>query len=439
MGSHSETLFHRARQVFPDGTSRVTIERDPQPRYVARGEGAYLIDVDGRRFLDLNANFTTLIHGHGFAPVVAALEQQVRRGLCFPNPTEGEIALAELLCARVPHLESLRFVSTGSEAVMFAIKAARAFTGRSSIAKIEGAFHGAYDWAEVAYASTPANWGTAEAPAATPYYHAVPPSVLDEVVPLRFNDAEGCARRIEQHARELAAVLIDPMPSRAGLIQPEPAFIEAIASTARRHGVLVISDEVLNFRQDFRGASAKYGLVPDLFALGKIIGGGLPIGAVGGRSDVMRVFSADRGRPLVPQGGTFAANPLAMAAGLAAMQALGPDQFAHLDALGEQLRQGLRAAIAGTGAPLSITGAASLFRIHTANTPPREFRELSIAPASAHVLRELTRHFAAHDIMLPAGAAACLSTPMVGSEIQRVIDVFAEFLRSRATVLEELR
>jgi glutamate-1-semialdehyde 2,1-aminomutase len=435
----SERAYERARRVFPDGTSRATIERDPTPRYIARGEGAYVIDLDGRRFLDLNANFTTLIHGHGFEPVTQALAAQLQKGLCFANPTESEIALAELLRERVPHLERIRFVTTGSEGVMFAVKAARAFTGRSAIAKIEGAYHGSYDWAEVAYASTRENWGAGDSPAPTPYYNGMPQSVMQEVVPLRFNDAAGAARRITERAADLAAVLIDPMPSRAGLIPPEPAFIRAVSDTARRHGVLVISDEVLNFRQDLRGASARYGLVPDLFALGKIIGGGLPVGAVGGRAEVMRVFAADTARAQLPQGGTFAANPMAMVAGRAAMSALDERQFTHLEALGEQLRSGLRAAIEKTAAPFCITGAASLFRIHTSRTPPREFRELHATPAANRVLRELTRHFAAHGIVLPNSAAACLSTPMTSAEIKLITEVFADFLERRADLIAELR
>jgi glutamate-1-semialdehyde 2,1-aminomutase len=201
----------------------------------------------------------------------------------------------------------------------------------------------------------------------------------------------------------------------------------------------VISDEVLNFRQDFRGASARYGLTPDLFALGKIIGGGLPVGAVGGRADVMRVFAADVTRAQLPQGGTFAANPMAMVAGRAAMQALDRAQFAHLERLGEQLRNGLRAAIEKTGAPFCVTGAASLFRIHTSRTPPREFRELHATPAAIRVLRELTRHFATHGIVLPNSAAACLSTPMTAAEMQLITDVFANFLERRAELIAELR
>lgn len=163
-GQRSKENFARARHVFPDGTSRVTIERDPEPLYIERGSGSYLFDVDGRRFLDLNCNFTMLIHGHAFAPVVEAIAHQILRGSCFANPTEGEIELAELLCGRIPQVDRVRFVNTGTEAVLFAIKAARAFTGRSKIAKIEGAYHGAYDWVEVGQASAPDNWGDPAAP-----------------------------------------------------------------------------------------------------------------------------------------------------------------------------------------------------------------------------------------------------------------------------------
>src|ERR1700722_13505610 len=248
IGRASRDAFERARSVFIDGTTRVTIERDPIPRYMERGEGAYLVDLDGRRFLDLNGNFTPLIHGHGFAPVIEAVTRQLRSGTCFANPTLAEIDLAELICGRVPGAETIRFVNTGSEAVMFAIKAARAFTGRSSIAKIEGAYHGAYDWVEVSQASLPDNWGPEDDPACVPYYRGMPASVLDEVVPLRFNDVAQVERRVAGHAARLAAIVLDPMPSRAGLIAPTPEFVAAIQRAAARHGIVLIADEVLSFR-----------------------------------------------------------------------------------------------------------------------------------------------------------------------------------------------
>jgi glutamate-1-semialdehyde 2,1-aminomutase len=436
VGPKSADSFARAQLFFPDGTARVTIERDPIPRYMERGAGSYLFDLDGRRFLDLNGNFTTLIHGHAFAPVVEAVTRQLQRGSCFANPTEQEIELAELLCGRIPHLDRVRFVNTGTEAVMFAIKAARAFTGRSAIAKLEGAYHGAYDWVEVSQAATPQDWGDPASPSATAYYRGMPPSVLAETLVLRFNDAEGARRLLSLHADRLAAVVIDPMPSRAGLIAPEPEFMAAVQEAARANGVLVIADEVLNLRQGFQGAAARYGLLPDLFAMGKIIGGGLPIGAIGGRDDVMKVFDASGGRPMLPQGGTFSANPLSMVAGLAAMRHLDHAAFAHLEILGNAVRDGIVRAIARRDAPMCVTGAASLFRIHPTARMPNDYRDSHATPAGAALMKELTRFFAANGIILPLGAAASLSTPMTHADAELIVDVFSGFLDAHGAMLD---
>ena len=439
IGPKSRDSFARAQLVFPDGTARVTIERDPAPRYMERGDGSYLFDLDGRRFLDLNCNFTTLIHGHAFQPVVEAVTRQLQSGSCFANPTETEIALAELLCDRIPNLERIRFVNTGTEAVLFAVKAARAFTGRSKIAKIEGAYHGAYDWVEVSQAATPENWGDASAPASTPFYRGMPKSLLDEVVVLRFNDVEGARRLLSAHGGELAAIVLDPMPSRGGLIKPTPEFITAVQETARANGILVVADEVLNLRQGFEGASARYGLVPDLIAMGKIIGGGLPIGAVGGRSHFMKVFDASAGRPLLPQGGTFSANPLSMVAGFAAMKALDHAAFSHLEQLGLSIREGLARAIAKRDAPFVVTGAASLFRIHPTRHAPNDYREAYPTPAGAMLMKEVSRFFAENGIILPNGAAASLSTPMSHADAEFIVDVFDGFLDAHDGLLNEVQ
>ena len=436
VGPRSQDAFRRAREVFPDGTTRVTIERDPTPRYISHGRGAYLFDADGRKFLDLNANFTTLIHGHAFAPVIAALEQQLRAGTCFANPTEKEIELAALICGRVPGMERIRFCNSGTEAVMFAIKAARAWTGRPGIAKVEGSYHGAYDWVEVSQTSTPATWGSAVEPQSVGFYKGMPASVLNEVVPLRFNDPHGAVHQIRRHARSLAAIVLDPIPSRPGLIAPDPAFITAVQDVAREQNILLISDEVLNFRQSFHGAAARYGMQPDLYALGKIIGGGLPIGAVAGSAAVMEMFDADDKKPAVPQGGTFSANPMSMTAGLAAMQCLDQAAFAHLERLGDKLRARLVHAIERRGIAFSVSGAASLFRIHPKRRAPSDFREAFWSSSETAVMKELTRFFAAEGIILPIGASACLSTPMGDAEIDLIGQVFEQFLSSRAQVLE---
>lgn len=419
----SSELYRRAQAVFPDGVTRATIERDPYPIYVARGEGAFVVDADGHRLLDLNNNFTTLLHGHAFAPVVEAVTQLLRAGSCFANPTAHEIALAELLVSRIPALDKIRFVNTGTEAVMFAVKAARAFTGRPAVARFEGAYHGAYDWAE----GEGYRPGSRHGPEAS------------DVLRLAFNDVEGTQAALAAHADRLAAVLIDPMPSRAGLIAPTREFITGLMTVARHHGILIIADEVLNLRQGFRGASHRYGLEPDLLTAGKIIGGGFPIGAVGGRGDVMAVFGGATRALTVAQGGTFSANPVSMRAGLVAMEAADERCFDDLEAKGDALRARLSRIAQRSQAPFSVTGAASLFRIHGKRQAPRSYRETIAGEEEEQRLLALTRFFRAQDIVLPLGAAASLSTAMTSDDLDHVANTFAAFVADAASDRKETR
>ncbi|TIQ44588.1 aspartate aminotransferase family protein [Mesorhizobium sp.] len=425
--ARSSNLFRRGQRVFPAGVTRATIEKDPLPIYLERGEGSYVVDVDGNRLLDLNNNFTTLIHGHGFGPVVEAIGSVLRQGTCFANPMEHEIALAELLVSRIPAVEHVRFVNTGTEAVMYALKAARAFTGRSSIVRFEGAYHGGYDWAEAGQNGVGESGVSGRRPPKLGYTGA-PKAIADSVIVLDFNDASGFEAAVGPVAAEVAAILVDLMPSRAGLLHPSADFIAALTATARKHGIVIVADEVLNLRQGFAGASARYGLEPDLVAAGKIIGGGFPIGAIGGRADVMAVFGSDDKAPLVLQGGTFSANPVSMIAGRIAMEALTPDAFDRLGELGDRVRNGLTRTISRRGAPFSVSGAASLFRIHPKKDVPATYKAAQMSAQEVATMRALTRHFLAHGILLPFGAAACLSTPMTAAEMDRVVAVFDDFL-----------
>jgi glutamate-1-semialdehyde 2,1-aminomutase len=218
------------------------------------------------------------------------------------------------------------------------------------------------------------------------------------------------------------------MPSRAGLIAPEPRFFAAVEAVAKQYGILIVADEVLNLRQSYTGASARYGLHPDLIAAGKIIGGGFPVGAIGGRKEVMRVFASDSGKPLLPQGGTFSANPVSMVAGRVALEAMTEDAFASLESLGDRIRAGLRTAIERHGAAFSVTGAASLFRIHPKGRQPTDFREAYLAPEEAELMGRLSKHFLKCGILLPDGAAACLSTAMTTADGDAVISAFSDFL-----------
>lgn len=422
----SAQLAARARRVFPEGVTRSTIQRQPYAIYARRGDGPFLEDVDGHRYLDLNNNFTTLVHGHAFAPVVSAITHAASAGTCFAHPTRIEIELAELLVARVPGVESVRFVNTGTEAVMFAIKAARALTGRPKIAKFEGAYHGSYDWAEVSEAAHPDNWGSDDRPVSVAPYAGVPRSVLDEVVVIPFNDLARTRALLEAHAGELACVLIDLMPGRAGLVPIETDYLHMLRELTERHGILLVDDEVLNFRQGYEGAAHRYGVQPDLMTFGKIIGGGLPIGAIAGSRATMAVFGAPGALPAVPQSGTFSANPVSMSAGLASMTALSRTAFEHLDSLGDYLRAGLRELFERKRWPFTVTGRASLLRVHARSTPPRSYREAYATPAERAVLANLAERLLERGFIAPTSASWSLSTPMTRSHLDDLLAACAE-------------
>ncbi|HEY5759725.1 MAG TPA: aminotransferase class III-fold pyridoxal phosphate-dependent enzyme, partial [Steroidobacter sp.] len=263
-----------------------------------------------------------------------------------------------------------------------------------------------------------------------PYYAGTPASVANDVVTLRLNDAQSAARLIEKHAGRLAAVVLDPMPSRTGLIPVEAAFVEAVVTAARRHGVLIISDEVMNFRLGYIGAAARAGIVPDLWTFGKIIGGGFPIGAIGGRAAVMSVFGAEGAAPAVSQGGTFSANPVSMVAGLASMQALTPDVFRDLEAHGDTLRTRFESSVAQHKLPLSVTGSASLLRVHGRAMPPRDYRDTVASDRS--VVARMVEHFASEGLLVPSSGMICLSTAISSTDIERVATVFDAFARAEA-------
>jgi glutamate-1-semialdehyde 2,1-aminomutase len=424
--NESSRLAARARQVFPDGYTRSTILRRPHAIYAQSGSGPYVTDVDGNRYLDFNNNFTTLIHGHAFAPVIEAVCRVAHTGTCFANPTQLEVELAELLVERVPAVQHVRFVNTGTEAVMFAIKAARAYTGRAKIAKFEGAYHGSYDWAEVSEAAQPDSWGPEGHPHSTPPYVGTPRSVLDEVIVLPFNDLARSRALIEAHAGELACVLIDLMPGRAGLVPINQDYLAMLRELTHRHGIVLVDDEVLNFRQSYAGAAHRFRVEPDLITFGKIIGGGLPIGAIGGSRDIMDVFNALERSPAVPQSGTFSANPLSLSAGLACMRNLSGEMFAQLDDLGDYTRARLHELFERKRWPFTVTGQASLLRVHARRDPPRSYREAYTTRAERSVLTGLSEQLLERGFLAPSFGSWSLSTVMNRTHIDDFISACME-------------
>jgi glutamate-1-semialdehyde 2,1-aminomutase len=402
---------------MPGGSTRATIWWPPHPPYARSGSGCRIVDADGHSYLDFANNFFSLIHGHAHPAVVDAVREQAVSGLAFGLPSEHDIALAELICARAPGLRHLRFCNSGTEAVMFAIKAARAATGRSMVAKMEGGYHGAYDPVEVSFDSDPTNWG-GRIPSSVPYVKGTPAGVLQDTLILPFNDLETTAALVEANAPRLAAVILDPLPSRIGMIPGTPDYLQGMQALCRHHGIMLILDEIVCFRLHHGGAQTLYGLSPDYTTLGKIIGGGQPIGAVAGTEVAMSVFDGTLGRrALLPQGGTFAANPITMVAGIASMRLLDAHAYASLDALGERMRRSLSDGIAAAGLDAQVTGVGSLFRVHPHRRPIRGYRDATPTVAEAGRLKYLFANLLGRGIMLTPNASGAISTPMTAAEI----------------------
>ncbi|MGO4740312.1 aspartate aminotransferase family protein [Bosea sp. 2KB_26] len=395
----------------------------PHPPYALKGEGCWIIDVDGRRILDCANNFFSLVHGHAFPPVIEALRSAMERGTAFGLPTESEIELAELLAARSPFLQQTRFCNSGTEAVMHAIKGARALTGRHRIAKFEGCYHGAYDYIEVGLESSPDNWdGPDGSLASTPYAKGTPPSVLTDTVVLPYDDAVRCEAILRTCGSSLAAVVLDPHASRAGMMPMPPEVIAAVQAACRRDGIMLIADEVICFRLSYAGASPLYGIEPDFVTLAKVIGGGLPVGAVSGSPERMSVFDHSRGKPAVAMGGTFSANPMSMAAGLATLRHYDRSAVARLNGLGDKLRERVNEAFAANQSPARLVGTGSLFRLHLGGREITGYRSSYPTTAEATALHQIHGALLASGILLTPNCSGALTTPMTDKEIAFLAD-----------------
>ncbi|MFF1831369.1 aspartate aminotransferase family protein [Paenarthrobacter sp. NPDC058040] len=331
-------LFEEALRVLPGGNTRSTLFVPPSAPYAAAGEGAYVTDVDGHRVIDCNNNYTSLIHGHKFRPVLDKVHEVIEEGTSFGLPTESEIRLAQELSRRLPSSEQWRFVNSGTEAVMQAMRIARAHTGRDIIVRFAGSYHGTSD------------------AVIDPSMPGVPRSVADSVITLPIGDAESFTSLFRERGRDVAAVVIDLMPNRAGLKPADESFVTLVREQTRAHDALLIIDEVITFRSGFGGLQGVYGVEPDLTTLGKVIGGGFPVGAVGGKATIMATTN-----PALPGtvawGGTFSANPVTMNAGLTALDYFRQDTIEKLNSQGNALREGL------LQAGIECSGFGSLIRI----------------------------------------------------------------------------
>ena len=430
MKSKSAALYERAKTVMPGGCSRNTILRKPHPIYADHSKGCIVKDIEGKDRIDFANNVASLIHGHAFSPVVEAIKTQLSKGTAYTVGTEVEVAFAEHMIQRCDSFEKIRFVNSGTEAVMSCIKAARAFTGRAKIAKVEGSYHGLYDYAEVSQTAAPSNWGDRDHPTSVPVSHGTPQAALDDVIVIPFNDTERALKILDQHSGEVAGVLLDLLPHRIGVISAKPAFVKALRAWADKAGALLIIDEVITFRTNLDGAQGGYDVKPDLTAMGKMIGGGFPVGALAGRADVMDVMDPTTGPAKFPHYGTFSANPITMTAGHVAMEHFDKAAVVQINALATLARQQIAEAIKIADVPASVTGAGSMFRVHFKPTPPTDYRSAFAAAEEKAALAVFLDHVFDHGLLMIETGAGLLSTPMAQGHIDTMAEIMLGAFRA---------
>jgi glutamate-1-semialdehyde 2,1-aminomutase len=369
--SRNEELFARAQKTIPGGVNspvRAFKSVGGTPRFFARGAGAYVWDADGKRYIDYVLSWGPMILGHAHPDVVRAVQEAAALGLSFGAPTEGEVELAELLVNMVPSLDMVRLVSSGTEATMSAIRLARGFTGRDAIVKFEGCYHGHADSLLVKAGSGALTFGN-------PSSGGVPADVARHTMVLDYNDAGQLADAFAKHGERIAAVIVEPVAGNMNLIAPRPAFLQTMRELCTRHGAVLIFDEVMTgFRVGLGSAQGLYGIKPDLSTFGKVIGGGMPLGAFGGRRDIMEKIA-----PLGPvyQAGTLSGNPLSVAAGIATLKLIAaPGFYESLTATTRRLVDGISAAAKQQGVAFSAQSVGGMFGVYARATPPGNFAEV---------------------------------------------------------------
>jgi len=420
--SRSAQLFARGRKVMPGGNSRTGVTLNPYPIYAVHGNGCRVTDADGCIRIDCINNWSSLIHGHGNQAVLAAIAEQSQHLLAVGMPTEVEIDLASLLCERLPGVEQIRFSNSGTEGVMMALRAARAYTGRDMIAKVEGAYHGSADSMEISVAPSPTQWGPAHTPSSVPATAGIPAKVQQDTLVLPFNDVEATSRLIEQHAGELAAVVIDPIVSRMGFVEATDAYLQRVRELTDALKIILVFDEVFSFRVGYHGVQGVTSVTPDLTALGKVIGGGLPVGATGGKAEIMEVFDQTKKPLRVEHGGTYNANPLTMAAGLACMKQMTPAAYDRLDRLGDRLRDGLRHHLEDHDLKGQVMGRGSLAGLVFSDKPFTDFRSLPLGPHEVRTVLSLHRFLLNHGVQIIPFGLMILSTAMTEDDIDEILE-----------------
>ncbi|MBI4672719.1 MAG: aspartate aminotransferase family protein [Chloroflexi bacterium] len=410
----SQALTTRARRVMPGGDTRTGTFYAPYPAYMVQGSGSTLTDLDGNQYLDLLNNFTSLVHGHAHPDLLRAAMGQLPNGTAYASPMAPQIELAELLCERVPSVDMVRFCNSGTEATMLSVRAARAFTGRSGIIKMHGAYHGSHDLA-AATADPEADRG-------------IPDGLRQNIYFATFNDLDSIETHLRANADKIAAILVEPVPNAGGLPIPKESYLQGLRALADRYDVLLIFDEVITLRLSEGGYQKIAGVTPDLTAMGKIIGGGFAVGAFGGKREIMQQFDP-RNKEHITHSGTFNGHSVTMAAGLASVKNLDQAAIDRINTFGQILAKGFDDAFAEAGIAGQTTSVGSLVQVHwqkgeigNMQDVARGFKNAGDLPYLMHL--ELMNR----GVFAAARGEFNISTVLTEADVNRAINVFNDAL-----------
>ena len=423
-----------ATKVMPGGNTRTTQWMEPYPFFAENAEGMYINDIDGNHYLDFMLNATTLILGHAHPDIVKTLTQQIQEGTVYSVPTDGQSKLADILVERIPSFEKVRFTNSGTEATMMAIMAARSFTKKTKIAKFEGGYHGTHDHVSVSVYPKKEDLNTETHPG-IPEYSYQPKSILEDVIVLPYNDIEKSKELIGKYKDDLSCIIMEPIISNFGYLPLDLEFIKFIREITEELGIVLIFDEIQSFRVSSGGAQESFGITPDMTTLGKIIGGGLPVGAFGGKDEIMELFDPTSSNYDIAHAGTFNGNPLTMEAGVTVMENLTSNNFEKMNHLGDSLRSKLSSVFNEINLDVQVTGYGSLFGINFNKNKIKDYR--SFLDNNSDMTKILFSYLRNKGILLQLKNAGALNILMTEKEIDYLVDSTREISSEMKDTLDE--
>jgi glutamate-1-semialdehyde 2,1-aminomutase len=425
-----------AKKYLPGGDTRTSTYYSPYPAYMEKGKGCYLFDCDGNQYIDFLNNYTSLIHGHADPDILKAAQAQLEMGTVLGSPSVVQYKHAEILCKRIPSVDMVRYCNSGTEATLFVIRAARAFTQKDIIIKMDGGYHGSHDCAEVNVRPDVEAKGLPR-----PHLEGkgVPAGVLNDVLVTIFNDLESTETLLKKYGERVAGIILEPMLGALGMIPPRPNFLKGIRELADKYRVLLIFDEVMTFRLSLGGLQARSGVKPDLTSLAKIIGGGFPVGAFGGRKEIMERFDPAHPETLM-HSGTFNGNNITMAAGIAALEKYDQAAVDKVNRLGDRLREGFNRGFKKAGLKGQATGIGSLVQVHWRDGEIVTAKDSAKGRGAAGELLNLF-HFEMlnRGIFFAPRGMFSISTPMIENEVDKAIGEFESTLGMLKPYLAEVR